>query len=324
MHIAIVAGGYSSEHEVSLRSAAGLMEFIPENYKKTLVEVFEDRWEAVEADGQRYLVDKNDFSYKKNGEQVNFDYAYITIHGTPGEDGILAAYFSLIGIPYSSCEPLVAGLSFNKYTCNQYLKGFGISVADNMMLRPGECTTAAEVENAIGWPCFVKSTVGGSSYGVTKVHGPEELDKAIELAREQGGEVLIESFLQGTEISNGCYMDSKGNVHALPISEVVSEDEFFDYDAKYNGKVQEITPARLSDELTRRVQETTERIYKILGCRGIIRIDYIITAGDKINLLEMNMTPGMTVTSFIPQQVAAEGLDIHEVMDEVIRATSKK
>lgn len=316
--IAIVAGGNSSEYEVSLRSAAGLKTFIaPETYETTVVCLHGNDWEVIADNGNHYPIDKNDFSYTADGVRHSFDYAYITIHGTPGENGLLQGYFDMIGMPYSSCSALVAALTFNKFTCNQYLKGFGVSVADCILLRHGQRITADEVRERIGFPCFVKTTTGGSSFGVTKVKDPAKLDEAIDCAYGEGDEVMVEAFMKGTEITCGCYKTKSKSV-VFPVTEVVSKNEFFDYDAKYNGAVSEITPARISEELTQRVQELTSRIYDLLDCHGIVRIDYIITEGEHIQLLEMNTTPGMTATSFIPQQVRAAGLDIRQVMSDII------
>jgi D-alanine-D-alanine ligase and related ATP-grasp enzymes len=252
-----------------------------------------------------------------NGEKIKFDFAYITIHGTPGEDGKLQGYFDLLQIPYSSCNVLVSALTFNKFSCNQYLKGFGVKVSESVMLREGQSITDDAVVEKIGLPCFIKPNLGGSSFGVTKVKAKEQIQPAIKKAFDEAKEVIIEAFMQGTEITCGCYK-TKNKEQVFPITEVVTTNEFFDYDAKYNGQVDEITPARLSEELTKRVQTLTSAIYDILGCSGIIRIDYIITKGDKINLLEINTTPGMTATSFIPQQVKAAGLDIKDVMTDII------
>jgi D-alanine-D-alanine ligase len=208
-------------------------------------------------------------------------------------------------------------VSFNKFSCNQYLKGFGVKVSESVMLREGQSITDDAVVEKIGLPCFIKPNLGGSSFGVTKVKAKEQIQPAIKKAFDEAKEVIIEAFMQGTEITCGCYK-TKNKEQVFPITEVVTTNEFFDYDAKYNGQVDEITPARLSEELTKRVQTLTSAIYDILGCSGIIRIDYIITKGDKINLLEINTTPGMTATSFIPQQVRAAGLDIKDVMTDII------
>ena len=316
--IAIIAGGDSSELPVSLRSAQGIYSFIDkERYNLYIVEMQSKRWEVVLPNGEKTPIDRNDFSFTENGEKKNFDFAYITIHGTPGENGILQGYFDLIGMPYSSCNVLVSAITFNKFTCNQYLKGFGIRVSESMILRKGFEILDEEVINKVGLPCFIKPNAGGSSFGVTKVKTKEDIQPAIEKAFGESDEVMIEAYMQGTEITCGCYKTKDKEV-VFPITEVVTSNEFFDYDAKYNGQVDEITPARIPEETAERVRLLTSAIYDILGCEGIIRIDYIITEGEKVNLLEINTTPGMTATSFIPQQVRAAGLDIKDVMTDII------
>lgn len=317
-NIAIVAGGDSSEVVVSLKSAAGLYSFMDkEKYNVYIITIVGKTWQVEWSDTEKIAIDKNDFSFTRSGEKTIFDFAYITIHGTPGENGILQGYFELLGIPYSCCGVLSAAVTFNKFTCNQYLKGFGVKVSESIVLREGQKILSEEVEAKIGFPCFVKPNVGGSSFGVTKVKTIDQVQPAIEKAFAEGSEVMIEAFMQGTEITCGMYKTRQKTV-VLPITEVVPANEFFDYNAKYNGEVQEITPARISPELTERVQKLTAAIYDILACKGIVRIDYIISAGDIINLLEVNTTPGMTTTSFIPQQVRAAGLDIKDVMTDII------
>ena len=316
--IAIVAGGDSSEWEVSLRSAAGLNSFIDsDKYTKYIVTIVGKKWQVELPDGGHLPIDKNDFSFVLDNQKVTFDFAYITIHGTPGENGILQGYFRLIGLPFSCCDVLQAALTFDKYACNNYLKSFGFKVAESIVLRPGETIDNATVANKIGFPCFIKPSVGGSSFGVTKVKTIDQIQPAIAKAFAEGDEVMIEAFLSGTEVTSGMYKTKIKSV-IFPITEVVTTNEFFDYDAKYNGQVDEITPARLSDELTQAIQDTTERIYTILHAKGIIRVDYIISPDGTINLLEVNTTPGMTATSFIPQQIRAAGLDIKDVMTDII------
>lgn len=316
--VAIVAGGDSSEWQVSLRSAAGLNEFIPsEKYIKYIVTIVGKTWQVELPSGEKMPIDKNDFSFVMNGEKVKFDFAYITIHGTPGENGILQGYFDLIGLPYSCCGVLAASLTFDKYTCNQYLKSFGVNVADSVWLHRGDKIDEKLIAEKVGLPCFVKPCDGGSSFGVTKVKKMEELPLAIEKAFAEGKEVMVEALMTGTEVTCGMYRIREKEV-VFPITEVVTANEFFDYDAKYNGQVEEITPARLSEEWTQNVQNETRKIYSALNAKGIIRVDYIIEPSGKINLLEVNTTPGMTATSFIPQQVRAAGLDIRDVMSDII------
>ena len=281
-NIAIVCGGDSSEHDVSMRSAQGLYSFFDkERYNIYVVDVKGQDWHVDLQNGDTAKIDKNDFSFKMDGKTVTFDYAYITIHGTPGENGLMQGYFELLHIPYSTSGVLVEAMTFDKYVLNNYLRGFGVS----------------------------------------KVKNADQLAPALRVAFMESDEVMVESFMKGTEISIGCYK-TRDKAVVFPATEVVTSNEFFDYDAKYNGQVQEITPARLSPETTKRVEEETSRIYDILHCNGIIRIDYIISkdadGNDKINMLEINTTPGMTATSFIPQQVRAAGLDIKDVLTDIV------
>lgn len=321
--IAIIAGGDSSEYEVSLRSAAGIESFLAnqEQYTTTIVLIHGNDWKAKVNENEWAEIDKNDFSYTYNGQTQTFDFAYITIHGTPGENGVLQGYLDMIGLPYSCCGVLAAAITFNKYTCNHYLKGFGVRVAESVLLRKAKGerleVKGEDIIEQVGLPCFIKTNVGGSSFGVTKVKTVEEVEPAIEKAFAEGDEVICEAYMKGVEITCGAYKTREKAI-AFPITEVVTSNEFFDYDAKYNGQVDEITPARIPDEVRDKVQALTLKIYDILGCKGIIRVDYILTEGWTINLLEVNTTPGMTATSFIPQQVRAAGLEIGEVLSEII------
>ena len=318
--IAIVCGGNSSEYGVSLRSAQGLYSFFDkEKYNVYIVVIKGQRWLVELHDGTTAPIDKNDFSFKLNGELVMFDYAYITIHGTPGENGILQGYFELIHLPYSTSGVLVEALTFDKFVLNQYLRSYGVSVAESLLIRKGyeELVSDDEIEERIGMPCFVKPAADGSSFGVSKVKNKDQLAPAIRKAMMESPEVMVESFLEGTEITQGIYKTKEKTV-LLPITEVVTTNEFFDYDAKYNGQVDEITPARIPEEVAERVGKITSHIYDILHCNGILRIDYIISKEGKINMLEVNTTPGMTATSFIPQQVRAAGLDIKDVLTDIV------
>lgn len=322
--IAIVAGGDSSEHDVSMRSAEGIYSFIDKDkYTLYIVELTKKKWEALLPDGSRAPIDKNDFSFSHDGQKVKPDFAYITIHGTPGENGILQGYFELLGIPYSTCDVLVSAMTFSKFTLNQYLKGFGVRVAESLLVNKRHGISDQDVIEKIGLPCFIKPNASGSSFGVTKVKTADQIQPALKEAFAESDDVMIEAFMDGIELANGCYKTKDKSV-VLPITEVVSKNEFFDYNAKYKGEVTEITPARLSPELTDRVQKLTSAIYDILGCKGIVRVDYIITGGEKINMLEINTTPGMTATSFIPQQVRAAGIDIKDVMTDIIEDSFQK
>jgi D-alanine-D-alanine ligase len=318
--IAIVCGGDSSEHDVSLRSAQGLYSFFDkERYNVYIVDIKGQDWHVELPDGTTAKIDRNDFSFMENGKAKVFDYAYITIHGTPGENGVLQGYFDLIGIPYSTSGVLVEAMTFDKFVLNQYLRGYGVSVADSLLIRKGyeELVSDDEIEERIGMPCFVKPAADGSSFGVSKVKNKDQLAPAIRKAMLESPEIMVEGFLDGTEISQGVYKTRQKTV-VLPATEVVTSNEFFDYDAKYNGQVKEITPARISADIAERVAKITSHIYDILHCNGIIRIDYIISKEGKISMLEVNTTPGMTVTSFIPQQVKAAGLCMADVLTEIV------
>lgn len=321
-NIAIVCGGDSSEHDVSLRSAQGLYSFFDkERYHVYIVDVKGTDWHVNLDNGDIVPIDKNDFSFVQAGTTVYFDYAYITIHGQPGENGVMQGYFDLIHLPYSTSGVLVEALTFNKYVLNNYLRSFGVNVADSLLLRRGESYDEKEIERRLGMPCFVKPAADGSSFGVSKVKEADRLAPALRVAFMESDEVMVEGFLDGMEISQGIYK-TKGKTVVLPATEVVTSNEFFDYDAKYNGQVKEITPARLSPETAAKVSAETARIYELLHANGIIRIDYIISKDsdgcDVVNMLEINTTPGMTATSFIPQQVRAAGLDIKEVLTEIV------
>ncbi len=321
--IAIVAGGDSSEFHVSLRSAEGIYSFIDKDKYDLYVVEFEGlRWDVQLPDGKKAPIDRNDFSFTVNGQKTTFDFAYVTIHGTPGEDGLLQGYFDMLHIPYSNCGVLASALTYNKYACNQFLNNFGVNIAQSIVMHKGEegKTSDKEIVDKLGLPCFVKPSLGGSSFGVSKVNKKDELRPAIAKAFSESDELILESFLDGTEITCGCYKTKQKDV-VFPITEVVTKNEFFDYNAKYNGEVQEITPARIDADIAKEVQKLTLKLYDILEAKGIIRIDYILTKKENrtiINLLEVNTTPGMTATSFIPQQVKAAGLDIKDVMTDII------
>lgn len=318
--IAIVCGGDSSEHDVSLRSAQGIYSFFDKDrYQVYIVDIKGLDWHVELPDGTTTKIDRNDFSFQEDGKKKTFDYAYITIHGTPGENGLLQGYFDLIGMPYSTSSVLVEALTFDKFVLNQYLRGYGVSVAESLLIRKGyeELVSDDEIEERIGMPCFVKPAADGSSFGVSKVKNKDQLAPAIRKAMMESPEVMVESFLDGTEITQGIYKTSEKTV-LFPITEVVTSNEFFDYDAKYNGQVKEITPARLSADIAERVGKITSHIYDILHCNGIIRIDYIISKDGKISMLEVNTTPGMTATSFIPQQVRAAGLTMADVLGDIV------
>ena len=316
--IAIVAGGDSSENPVSLRSAATIFEYMDKDkYEPYILEIEGKNWQVHISEGVTAPVDRNDFSFTWQGKKTIFDYAYIIIHGTPGENGVFEGYLRLMRIPFSTCDVLASALTFNKFVLNKTMKSCKVNVANSRRLRKGDKVDPDKIISKVGLPCFIKPTDGGSSFGTTKVKTREQIIPAVEAAFKENNEIMIESFMQGIEVTNGYYKTKKREVR-LPVTEVVPKTDFFDYDAKYNGKVEEITPARIPDELRDRIQDLTAKIYDLIGCHGIIRNDYIITDGDKINLLEVNTTPGMTATSFIPQQIRAAGMNLTDVLTEII------
>ena len=341
-NVAIITGGDSSEFGVSLRSAENLYAYIDKNrYNVYLVFVTKEAWVVLTSDidspsppsenspenpdkpfqligeFQGTAINKNTFSFQKGYATVQIDFAYITIHGTPGEDGRLQGYFDMLGIPYSTCGVLTSALTFNKYVCNQFLKSRGITVADSILVQKGQPVDSEKIVKELGLPLFVKPNEGGSSFGITKVKDTSQIQAAVEKAFDESDEVIIERFISGIEVTCGCYR-KRNKLIVLPLTEVVPENEFFDYGAKYNGEVQEITPARISTKLTGRIQRETKKIYDFIGAKGIIRIDYMVTP-DKIPvMLEVNTTPGMTATSFIPQQVQAAGLNMTKIMTDII------
>lgn len=317
-NIAIVWGGYSSEKVVSEKSASGIYSFIDKKrYNVWKVRIDHDKWEA-DHKGVFLPIDKNDFSIVTEEGKVKFDYAYNTIHGTPGEDGTLQGYFDMVSIPYSGCGVLASALTFNKFTCNQFLKNFGINVPGSILIRKGEQIDAKKIVELLKLPLFVKPNVGGSSFATTKVKEASSLEAAITEAFTEANEVIVEQFIAGREVTCGCYISNKGFT-ILPITEVVTHNEFFDYDAKYNGQVEEITPAPLEESVSQSIRFYTKHIYDLISARGIIRADYILQ-GERPVLLEVNTTPGMTPTSFIPQQAASAGISMDDLFTEIIES----
>tara|TARA_R110001592_G_scaffold89458_3_gene263114 strand:+ start:1208 stop:2179 length:972 start_codon:yes stop_codon:yes gene_type:complete len=314
--IAIIEGGYSHEKVISLKSANTVFKNIDESkYFPIKVSIDEDGWFAF-FDGNKHVIDRGDFSFNCEEGNITFDFAFIVIHGTPGEDGKLQAYFDMLNIPYSTSNHLTSTLTFNKFVCNQYLKNFGIKVAEAVLIKKNDKIDDEAIIKKVGLPCFVKPADGGSSFGVTKVKDKTKLAEAVNNAMQHGSQVIIEAFMQGREVTNGIYQNKKG-IKVLPITEIVTTHEFFDFEAKYEGQSQEITPADLPEELTKKVKETTAKIYSILGLAGICRADYIIQKGDPY-LIEINTVPGQSAESLIPQMAAYEGVSLKKLYNDVI------
>lgn len=317
-NIAVVYGGDSSEYVVSVQSGKNVYQSIDtELFNPWMVEMKNMAW-SVMLEGKKIAdVDKGDFSFSIGGQKVKFDFAYIIIHGTPGEDGILQGYFELVNVPYSTCGVHSSSLTFNKYFCSNYLRNFDIPMAKSARLMKGTAIDAEALLEQLSLPVFVKPNAGGSSFGVTKVKEKEDLVPAIEKAWVESDEALVEEFIEGKEFTCGL-VKLKDQTIIFPVTEVVPKNEFFDFEAKYTaGMTDEITPARISPELTNDIQQLASRIYDLCNCKGIVRIDFILKDG-KFHFLEVNTTPGMTATSFIPQQIAAMGRGLKEMLTLII------
>ena len=298
-NIAIIMGGYSSEYLISLKSGNVVYESLPAKlYNCYCIHIFKDKWVYVNEFLEEFSVDKSDFTISLEGTKIKFDCVFNAIHGAPGEDGTMQAYFELLSLPHTSCDMYQAALTFNKRDCLSALKPYGIISADAYFLDSGDSIDSAAIEAAVGFPCFVKANKAGSSFGVTKVYSKDELPKAIEIALKEDDELIIESFLDGTEVSVGV-IRYKGKVTVLPITEIVTKNDFFDYEAKYLGRSQEITPARLSKIQAHKVKEVAKNIYEILKLDGFSRSEFILKDG-KPHLLEVNTIPGFTKESILP------------------------
>ena len=321
--VAVAMGGYSSERDISLKSGSIVCEFLDGAvYDIYPVHILSSGWFYSPDSGERVPVDKADFSFEVNGLKIIPDVIFNTIHGTPGEDGILAAYWHMLGIPQTSANYYQAALSFNKRDCLSVLKNFGIHVANSYYLNQGSEVPVEEIIKRVGLPCFVKPNRAGSSFGISKVKEMEDLLPALEKAFLEDKEVLIESALQGVEVSVGTYRKN-GEIVVLPITEIVSENEFFDYEAKYEGKSDEITPARISEEIAEAVHKEAIRIYQVLNMNGVTRSEYILQ-DDIPHFIETNTTPGLSKESIIPKQVRAAGMTLTDFFGYLVESASEE
>jgi D-alanine-D-alanine ligase len=321
-NIAIIMGGYSSEYEISLKSGNVVYESL-DNTKYNLfrIHIFKNKWVYVDADDQEFPIDKNDFSISLNGSKTNFDCVFNAIHGSPGEDGFMQAYFKLINLPQTSCSMYQAALTFNKRDCLSVLKPYGIKTAESFYLNLGDHVNEDAIIKKVGLPCFVKANKAGSSFGITKVYKKDELQNAVDVAFVEDDEIIIESFLDGIEVSVGV-ITYKGEVKVLPITEIVTENDFFDYKAKYLGESQEITPARITKVQEDKVNKIAKQVYEILKMTGFSRSEYIFKDGEP-HLLEVNTVPGFTRASILPQQAAAAGISLKELFGNAIEEALK-
>jgi len=322
-NIAIIMGGYSSEYLISLKSGGVVYDSLPkDDYNAYCVHIFKDKWVYVADDLKEYPVNKADFSILVEGSKINFDCVFNAIHGSPGEDGTIQAYFDLLSIPHTSCGMYQAALTFNKRDCLSALKPYGILMADSYFLNVGDAIDPTAIEKAVGFPCFVKANKAGSSFGITKVYSKADLPKAIDVAFKEDDELIIESFLDGTEVSVGV-IRYKGEVTVLPITEIVTENDFFDYEAKYLGKSQEITPARLSATQEADVRKVAKHTYEVLKLDGFSRSEFIFKDGQP-HFLEINTIPGLTKESILPQQAAEAGISMSDLFDNAIQQALHK
>ena len=316
-NIAIIMGGYSSEYEISLKSGNVVYKSLDnKKYNLYRIHIFKDKWVYVDDNGNEFPIDKNDFSVSVNGKKLNFDCIFNAIHGSPGEDGFMQAYFSLLNIPQTSCNMYQAALTFNKRDCLSVLKPYGIKTAESYYVNLGDVIDENAIIKKVGLPCFVKANKAGSSFGITKVYEKQDLQHAIDVAFAEDDEIIIESFLDGVEVSVGV-IKYKGEVKVLPTTEIVSDNDFFDYKAKYLGESQEITPARISDVMTNKVQTVAKQVYEILKMDGFTRSEYIFKDGEP-HLLEVNTVPGFTKESILPQQAMAAGISLEALFGNAI------
>lgn len=315
--IAIVAGGDSPEYAISVKSAGEVFKVLSVAYSAYIIMIRGSDWYWEDGRGRCHSVDKNDFALRLDDRKIRFDAVFIAIHGSPGENGLLQGYFDMMRIPYTSCNAFCSALTFNKQACKLYLKEYGIPMAESILIRRTDEINPDEITRIIGLPCFVKPNDSGSSFGVSKVKTADGLLPAIMKAFEESNEVIAEALMKGREVACGVVKTSKKAV-VLPVTEIISKNEFFDFEAKYTpGKSDEITPADLSETLTEKIRELGSRIYDLLGCRGIVRVDFIVAGEDPL-FLEINTVPGMTKESLVPKQAEAAGIELSEIYSMVI------
>jgi D-alanine-D-alanine ligase len=322
INVAIIMGGYSSEYKISLKSGNVVYETLNSTiYNAFRIHIFKNKWVYVDENENEHNINKNDFSVNVNGTTIKFDCVFNAIHGAPGEDGYMQAYFELLGMPHTSCGMYQAALTFNKRDCLSTLKPYGIKTAESYYLNLGDTINESVIISKVGLPCFVKANKAGSSFGISKVHKQDELQKAIDVAFKEDDEIIIESFLDGVEVSVGV-IKFKGEVIVLPITEIVSDNDFFDYEAKYLGQSQEITPARITKEQEEKVNKVSKQVYEILKMNGFSRSEYIFKDGEP-HLLEVNTVPGLTKESILPQQAAAAGISLSDLFNNAIQEALK-
>ena len=319
-NIAIIMGGFSSEVNISLKSGDVVYNNLDtQKYNPFQVHILKEKWVVVD-ENDEYPIDKNDFSAVINDEKITFDCVFNAIHGTPGEDGKILAYFDLIGMKHTSAPFYQMALTFNKRDCLSVVKHYGIPAANAVYLNKGDVINTDAIIKKTGLPCFIKPNNAGSSFGISKAYNAEEIIAGIENAYKEDSEILIESFLDGTEVSVGV-IQYKGEIKVLPITEITTENDFFDYEAKYQGKSQEITPARISEEIAEKVRVVAKKVYQILNMSGFSRSEFILVNNEP-HFLEMNTVPGLTEESILPQQANQANISLSELFDNAIENAS--
>ena len=322
LRIALLAGGNSSEREIALQSAAQIEQALDKaKYDVKVIDIYHRDWFYTAENGERYPLDKNDFSLTVEGVRYEFDYALIIIHGTPGEDGRLQGYLDIMGIPYSSCSMVSSAITFDKESTKLAVAARGIRVAKEIFLHRGDRVDEEEIVAKLGLPLFVKPNASGSSFGVTRVTEKEQIAAAVEEAFGESDDVLIEEFIAGREMGCGVLI-TKEREYLFPITEIVSKKAFFDYEAKYTeGMSDEITPADITPEVKEKLNRMTREAYKACRCRGVVRIDFIVMPDGEPCLIEVNSIPGMSSGSIVPKQAKAMGISLGELFDLVISDT---
>lgn len=316
-NIAIIAGGDSGEYEISIKSSAVVKKHLDPLKFDSYVIIFRGKdWFYQDANEDLFPVNKEDFTIDLPGRKISFDGVFVAIHGTPGEDGKVQGYFDMLGLPYTSCDQFTSAITFDKFFCNHFVSSFGVNISSSLVIKKGEKVSEDELLSRISIPLFVKPNRGGSSVGTSKVKTREELLPAIEKAFKEDSQVMLEEHIPGRELSCGT-ITYHGEVITLPITEILSKKEFFDYEAKYEGMSEEVTPAMIPSEIASQVSHTSLRLYKLLNCRGMVRFDYILN-GEKLYFLEVNSVPGMSELSIVPQQALKAGISLQDLFTETM------
>jgi D-alanine-D-alanine ligase len=315
--IAIIAGGDSGEYEISILSAGVVRKHLnSEKFDSYVILIRGKNWKYISEDGIEVPVNKDDFSITVASRKINFDGVFVAVHGTPGEDGKIQGYFDMLGIPYTSCDQITSALTFDKFFCNHYVSSFGVNISRSIVLKSHEKNNEDDILRQLSLPLFVKPNRGGSSVGTSKVKMKQELLPALKIAFAEDSQVILEEHIPGRELSCGT-INFRGEIRTLPITEIISKKEFFDYEAKYEGMSEEVTPANIPGDIAENIRVTSIQLYKLLNCKGMVRFDYILN-GDRLFFLEVNTVPGMSELSIVPQQALKAGISLQELFSETM------